>query len=304
MGVTNFDIIQANQYIGLPSGGGGGGGEGGAVNETTGKKFYVNNSTGNLIEGAIGGSNQNSGTSPLEPFVDLDYAIGRCAANRGDMIFLMPGHAEDVTTQIDADVAGIKIIGLGGGDNRPSLKNSFTAGTSATLRIDADDIEVTGILFAAGDTANTVGNIEINTGADDVKIHDNYIEQGANDLQGITFLGACADVSIYNNRFIVTANGPDEAIVNVVGAQTRSSIYNNVFYGTSFANTWDDGTISSDQTDVACIISNNSFFNGPTTTYVINLNNTAGTYQVLNNAFYNVDAEYAILCRNGIAFRD
>ena len=86
---------------------------------STGKSFFVDSSTG---------SNNNSGLSPSKPFSTVDYAIGLCIANKGYVIYLMPGHAETVTaTSIALDVAGITIVGLGHGLNRPT----FTFGAAA-----------------------------------------------------------------------------------------------------------------------------------------------------------------------------
>lgn len=58
------------------------------VNETltTGSIFFVHSGTG---VNALGG-----GRNPDAPLATLDYAIGLCTANKGDMIFVMPGHAE------------------------------------------------------------------------------------------------------------------------------------------------------------------------------------------------------------------
>ncbi len=92
-----------------------------------GKVFWVNNS-GKLPEGGIGASDGNDGTY-LRPFLTLDYAIGRCTASRGDIIMIMPGHIEAVTaSSIAIDVAGVAIIGLGEGRNRPLF--NFGATTS------------------------------------------------------------------------------------------------------------------------------------------------------------------------------
>jgi len=84
---------------------------------TTGNVFFVDDS----------GSDNNSGEDPSQPFATLDYAIGRCTASQGDTIVLMPGHAE-TTTAIAVDVAGVRIVGLGIGADRPTL----TATTAST----------------------------------------------------------------------------------------------------------------------------------------------------------------------------
>ena len=53
----------------------------------TGKTFWVNNSTV-LPDSGIAGSDSNPGTY-LKPFSTLDYAVGRCTAGRGDVIYII-----------------------------------------------------------------------------------------------------------------------------------------------------------------------------------------------------------------------
>jgi len=106
-----------------------------------GEVFWVNNSSSALAKGAVGGSNGNDG-SYRRPFGTVDYAVGKCTANRGDIIFVMPGHAETIAAAgIDADVAGIAIVGLGRGSNKPTL--TFSA-TSSDVDIDAANVLFSG----------------------------------------------------------------------------------------------------------------------------------------------------------------
>lgn len=109
------------------------------VNETltTGNIFYVYATTGSDSVGY--------GRNPDAPFATIDYAIGQCTASQGDMIFVMPGHAETVTAAISVDVAGISIIGLGNGDNRPFL--TLTASAAPCFNVRADDIKISNISF-------------------------------------------------------------------------------------------------------------------------------------------------------------
>ena len=111
-----------------------------------GQVFWVSNAT-TLLTGQRGGSNGNNGTFD-SPFSTLDYAIGRCVANRGDIIFAKPGHAENLATAavIAADVAGVAIIGLGVGSNVPTF--SWTA-AAATLSITAANVSFSNIKFVA-----------------------------------------------------------------------------------------------------------------------------------------------------------
>lgn len=112
-----------------------------------GQVFYVNNS-GVLPEGGIGASNGNDG-SFLMPFSTIDYAIGRCKANAGDIIMCMPGHAETIAnaTTLFADVAGIAIVSLGQGSLRTTI--TFGTATSASIPVSADNITFVNVLFKA-----------------------------------------------------------------------------------------------------------------------------------------------------------
>ena len=63
-------------------------------------------------------------------FATVDAAIGACTANAGDTILVLPGHTETVTaTSIAHDVAGVSVIGLGQGSNRPTFTFSTAAAT-------------------------------------------------------------------------------------------------------------------------------------------------------------------------------
>ncbi len=91
-----------------------------------------------------------------KPFSTVDYAIGRTTANNGDIIFVAPGHAESYTAAngFDADVAGIRIVGLGEGNDRPS----FTfADTDATIAIGAANVTIENLRFIAGISDIVVG---------------------------------------------------------------------------------------------------------------------------------------------------
>mgnify|MGYP003659966467 CR=1 FL=1 len=112
-----------------------------------GKVFWVNGSSVNP-EGAKSPSNGNSGTY-LAPFLTIDYAIGKCKASRGDIIMVMPGHAETVSAAagIAVDVAGVAIIGLGSGSLRPTI--NFTA-TAATMKVSAANCSLVNLLLTGG----------------------------------------------------------------------------------------------------------------------------------------------------------
>jgi hypothetical protein len=108
---------------------------------TTGAVFFVDSATG---------SNGNNGKSTGKPFATLDYAIGKCTADKGDTIYVMPNHAETITGVggITADVAGINIIGIGKYNNRPQFLMDGAA--TVTFLVSAADVSISNIVFAAG----------------------------------------------------------------------------------------------------------------------------------------------------------
>lgn len=126
-----------------------------------GKVFWVSNSTVQLPNQKAG-SNSNDGSFNA-PFSTIDYAIGQCLADRGDIIFVKPGHAETVTaTSIAADVAGVAIIGLGTGTKRPTLTFSTAA---ATITVSAANVSFQNILFVAN-FANVATYFTLSTAKD------------------------------------------------------------------------------------------------------------------------------------------
>lgn len=92
------------------------------------------------------GSDGNKGTFSA-PFATLDYAIGRCTANNGDIIMLAEGHSENISSAaaVNVDVDGISIIGVGTGNNRPTF--TFDTSTSATFAVNADDVYIYNLQF-------------------------------------------------------------------------------------------------------------------------------------------------------------
>jgi len=79
----------------------------------------------------------------------IDAAVGYATANRGDVIYVAPGHTETISsaTALALDVAGVSIVGLGTGSLRPTITLD-TAATS-TIAVSADNVTVENIIFSA-----------------------------------------------------------------------------------------------------------------------------------------------------------
>ncbi len=121
------------------------------MGRSTGNRFFVD--FGNTESG---GDTDGGGKNPAVPFLTLDWAIGKCTPNNGDIIYVMPGHAETITTAgaITCDVAGISIIGLGEGSNRPII--TFGASSNAaSILVTAANVTIKNIIGLCGDDGLT-----------------------------------------------------------------------------------------------------------------------------------------------------
>lgn len=54
-------------------------------------------------------------------FSTIQAGVTACTANAEDIVYVMPGHTETITSQINMDVAGVKLIGLGSGSLQPTI---------------------------------------------------------------------------------------------------------------------------------------------------------------------------------------
>jgi len=112
-----------------------------------GEVFYLNNSEV-LAKGGIGASDNNKGTY-RQPFSTLAGALSACTASRGDIIMVMPGHAETISssTALTLNKAGVAIVGLGKGTLRPTF--TLDTATSATINVSADNMSIVNCVFKA-----------------------------------------------------------------------------------------------------------------------------------------------------------
>jgi hypothetical protein len=179
-----------------------------------GKVFWVSNSTA-LQPGQRGGSDGNKGTFD-SPFSTIDYAIGQCVANRGDVIFVKPGHAETISSAgaIAADVAGVTIIGLGTGSTRPTL--TFDTATTATITVSAANVTFKNIVFTAN-FADIVAPITLTT-AKFFTLEDCYVKATATNMNFLYVVDTNATsndadgLALINNKWIE----PDTATESMV----------------------------------------------------------------------------------------
>lgn len=179
-----------------------------------GQAFWVSNAT-TLLTGQRGGSNGNKGTFDA-PFSTIDYAIGRCTASRGDIIFVKPGHAENISAAagIAADIAGVAIVGLGVGSNVPTL--SWTA-AAATLSVTAANVSFVNMKFVMN-FADVTTAFDVSGAGDGLSFEGCVFTDTStvlNALDFITLATGADDLSFINCRVIGKSASNDSFITGV-----------------------------------------------------------------------------------------
>ena len=199
-----------------------------------GNVFFVDSGSANAANATA------NGKRPDKPFSTLDYAVGQCTANNGDMIFVAPGHTETISAAlgVNIDVAGVRVIGLGAGSDRPTF--SYTA-TASTMGLTAVNVSIENCIFDLTGIDAVVTGFSIS--AADVRIADNYFlmaDSAGQAVNAITTVAASTRLVVENNIFESPNAGANSAILldgTPDGVTIRGNRITGAFATGSLANT-------------------------------------------------------------------
>lgn len=224
---------------------------------TLGKDLFVDSVTG---------SDNSDGRTPKRALATLDAAVGLCTANKGYRIICLPNHAETLTgdSGVDLDVAGITVIGLGHGSDRPTF--DFTTATAADFKIAAADVGIHNLLFTSGIASQAM---MIETSGDDFEIsHCEFRNNASTQSLILVNVGVGSNDSdrgyIHDCVFLSdTANATSAISITALQAELR--IENNYIRGD-----FSDAAVQSAVIHTDCVVKGN---------YIQNDNNTAHAIQ-------------------------
>lgn len=230
------------------------------------------------------GSDSYKGTF-RRPFATLDYAVGRCTANRGDVIMVKANHAESITADsgVDIDVAGVSVIGLGAGEDRPTF--TFTTAATADFKLAANNVTVRNLLFKAGIDALT-GPIEIS--ADDCHLIDcEYRDDDTSNYETVdVVVTASTPLRMVIDGFVFHHDGGSG------GTQNQSVIQLNGADHAVIRNCWlvaDSGTgVIEDATTSDCILIDNCRIESSNATPKPGIAATATTTGTVSNTYIRI----------------
>lgn len=86
-------------------------------------------------------------------------ATALCQASRGDVVLILPGHTESITTAIAMSVAGVRYIGIGSGNLTPAFT---VAGAIDGFNITGANVEVENVRFTAPSVDSATAMINCN----------------------------------------------------------------------------------------------------------------------------------------------
>lgn len=221
----------------------------GQVPSTTGNYWFVSSTSG---------SDGNLGKSPTLPFATIAQARTAATASNGDVIIVMPGHAESVTgaAGIALSKAGISIVGLGTGSSRPTI--TFSTATNATITISAANVSIDNFVFLQ--TFDAIVSPFVISAAN-CTLSNNYFQTAtatAQVTQEILTTAAADNLTIRGNRFVGTVDAGNTAAITLVGGD-NAQIIDNDFMG---AYTSGVGAIQSITTlNTNCVIRRNTIIN-------------------------------------------
>jgi len=119
---------------------------------TTGAVYYVDGATGN---------DRYVGTDPSSPKLTIKSALDNCVANKGDIVYVMPGEYT-LSTPLQMATAGVSLIGIGSGDTRPILYQDVDG---SEVTISGDNTRFSNFIFDwnASSPATTTRCVRLNT---------------------------------------------------------------------------------------------------------------------------------------------
>ncbi len=191
----------------------------------TGNVYYVDSGT----PGA--GDGESWGTA----VATLDAGVNLCTANRGDTIYVAAGHAETLggAAAVDADIAGITIIGQGNGSEMPTFSYDTDVDTFI-LGADGDSVTIKNLRFIATVTG-VVTAVEVEAG--------------------------CINWTIQNCTFETETTTTDEFIdtITIAAAADRGTVKDCFFFGDPGSNAGPQSAINFLDCDYLRITGNQIF---------------------------------------------
>lgn len=220
----------------------------------------------------------------------LQAGLARCRSGQGDIVYVLPGHTESIST---ADfmtnlVAGTQIVSAGkpGASNNPTFTWTTTA---STFLLDVADVALVGLTLNMGGADAVVAPITV-TGAGCTICGCHIIAGTSATLESttcVTVSTGANDFTFAANRMTATGGAVTTAMVSVAAAVARTTIVGNRFFTTQSSAT--TGVIAIGAACTELDVGWNIIYNAVEDGVGIRLADVAATGMIYNNYAGGVD---------------
>lgn len=190
--------------------------------------------TGGEVVAYVHSSGTQNGTPAsinARVYTTLNAALAVCRSGKGDIVMVLPGHAENVSSadQMSNLVSGTRIIGMGTGSLRPTF--TWTTAT-ATFLLDVADVQLINLNLIVATSANSGVSVAapITVSATDCAIKNCRITApgDANDLATIPITVAAAPYFEFSGNVCIGATAAiSTAFLSMTSAVAGIRILNN-----------------------------------------------------------------------------
>lgn len=180
--------------------------------------------------GAAGkGATSGFGRNPDAPFSTLAAAFSTDVLSAGDVVYCMPGHAENLAAAdaIDCDIAGVSVIGVGWGNLQPQFSATAAAGE---IEIGAANIKLHNLRFTCNFTGGGTSAIDVAAAGDGFELsHCRFDDTAATKewLIHVSIATTVTDFRIHHNRMVGLIGGDMTNSILAAGATTNGRIDHN-----------------------------------------------------------------------------
>ena len=161
-------------------------------------------------------------------YTTIQAAVNAASAGRGDVVVVLPGYDNTLGRADSWATAGVHVVGIGNGENRPIVR---FAGVADEVGVAANNVHIKGLRFLA-DTSVTRG-LDLDTGFSGAHIENCVwdFDSNGSDFKTMVRVGQANSV-IEDNEFRAEDTAGAGKGVNIWGGYPDFlTVKNNFFYG-------------------------------------------------------------------------
>ena len=183
------------------------------------------------VNRTLGGFYYDDGSKMLHTTVNS--AVGATTASRGDRLYVLEGHTENLTaaTSVNLNVNGVSVIGIGEGGLMPKFSATALAGS---ITISGTDCLLENIWVYSNATDGVTSGITVAATADGSTLRRIRMTEAANTKEFLTWIAVAttiADLTIEDCVLQGIIGGTDANAIKFAGTSADCVLRNNYIYG-------------------------------------------------------------------------